>query len=213
VGFFLFLLEINNYYQHSIFQKKGVAMSWKTNLLSLSAIALLTACTSNPTQSTSIGEIPSWVLNPQVEDGIAVSECVIYSGNMSIDRQEVMANARASLAQRIETQVSVLDKIYKEKVTGIGDSASSIATFSSVSKQITQQTLNGITPLKTDIIKIQEKDNYCMMVGIEQASTKALFDSLAEKSKRPMSDGQKEMLFDSFKSQKAAEQLEEELKK
>jgi hypothetical protein len=188
-------------------------MSFRRNIISLSAIALLTACSSNPTQSTSVGDIPSWVLNPQVEDGIAVAECVVFSGNMSIDRQEAMANARASLAQRIETKVSVLDKTYKEKVTGMGSSASSGSTFSSVSKQVTQQTLNGTTPLKTDIIKIQEKDNYCILVGIGQASTKELFDSLVAQSKRPMDDEQKALLFDAFKSQKAAEQLDEELKK
>ena len=187
-------------------------MSKRTLLLTLPAMFLLGACASNPMEETSVGEIPSWVLNPEVEDGIAVSECVLWSGNMSIDRQQAVANARTSLAQRIETRVSAMDKSYRDKVeTSVGVESGS--TFSSVSKQITQQTLVGTSPLKTDIVKIADKDNLCILVGIGQESTKSLFDELVKVSARPLNDGQKDALYQEFKAARADQQLDDELDK
>lgn len=183
----------------------------KIHLLSLPAIVLLSACSSSePTQQTVLGEIPSWILNPQVEEGIAVSECVLWSGNMSIDKQQAIANARTSLAQRIETRVSALDKTYRDKVE-VASGVESGSTFSSVSKQVTQQTLTGTNPIKTDIVKIADKDNLCVLVAIGQESTKAIFDGLVNASERPINAEQKDILYQEFKAQRAELQLDQEL--
>ena len=188
-------------------------MSKKFHLLSLSAIVLLSACSSSePIQETVVGDIPSWILNPQVEDGIAVSECVLWSGNMSIDKQQAIANARASLAQRIETRVNGMDKTYRDKIE-VASAAESGSTFSSVSKQITQQTLIGTSSLKTDIVKIEDKNNLCVLVGVGQESTKAIFENLVNASERPMNSGQKDLLYQEFKAQRADLQLDKELEK
>ena len=183
----------------------------KIHLLSLPALLLLTACSNNnPTQETAIGEIPSWILNPQTEDGIAVSECVLWSGNMSIDKQQAMANARASLAQRIDTRVSAMDKAYSDKVD-VATGIESGVTFSSVSKQVTEQNLSGTSALKTDIVKIAEKDNLCVLVAIGQASTKTIFEELVSASKLPLNAEQKDALYQEFKAQDAEQQLDQEI--
>jgi len=183
----------------------------KVNLLNLSAIVLLSACSSSdPMQETVVGDIPSWILNPQVEEGIAVSECVLWSGNMSIDKQQAIANARTSLAHRIETRVSAMDKTYRDKVE-VASGVESGSTFSSVSKQVTQQTLIGTNPIKTDIISIADKDNLCVLVAIGQASTKAIFDGLIDAAQRPMNTGQKDALYQEFKAQRADLQLDQAL--
>lgn len=186
----------------------------RIHLLSLPAIALLSACSSNAPieETTAVGKIPSWILNPQIEDGIAVSECVLWSGNMSIDKQEAIANARTALAQRIETKVSALDKTYRDKVV-IASGVESGSTFSSVSKQVTQLTLIGTTPIKTDIVNIAEKDNLCVLVGIGQEDTKNIFDKLVSAAKRPMSADQESVLYQEFKAQRAEQQLDIELDK
>jgi len=187
-------------------------MSLKLNLLSLSAVTLLAACAGTPQEETSVGAIPTWILNPQVEDGIAVSECVLFSGNMSIDRQQAIANARTSLAQRIETRVSAMDKSYRDKVE-VASGVESGSTFSGVSKQVTQQTLTGTNPMKTDIVKIAGKDNLCVLVAIGQQSTKDIFDELVNEAKRPMSAEQKDVLYAEFKAHRAEQQLDAELEK
>ena len=188
-------------------------MSKKFHLLSLSTIVLLSACSSSePMQETVVGDIPSWILNPQVEDGIAVSECVLWSGNMSIDKQQAIANARTSLAQRIEIRVNGMDKTYRDKIEVTSGSESG-SSFSSVSKQVTQQTLIGTSPLKTDIVKIADKNNLCVLVGVGQESTKAIFEGLVNASERPMNSGQKGLLYQEFKAQRADLQLDKELEK
>jgi len=180
-------------------------------LLTLPALALLAACSSNnPSQDTAIGSIPSWILNPTVEDGIAVSECVLWSGNMSIDKQQAIANARTALAQRIETRVSALDKTYRDKVE-VASGVESGATFSSVSKQVTQQTLVGTTPIKTDIVNIAGKDNLCVLVAIGQQTTKSVFDELIKAAKRPMTAQQEDVLYQEFKADRAQQQLDKVL--
>ena len=183
------------------------------HLLTLPALALLTACSnSNPAQETTVGSIPSWILNPQIEDGIAVSECVLWSGNMSIDKQQAIANARTALAQRIETRISALDKTYRDKVE-VASGVESGSTFSSVSKQVTQQTLVGTTPIKTDIVNIAGKDNLCVLVAIGQQATKNVFDELISAAKRPMNAQQEDVLYQEFKAQRAEQQLDQELDK
>lgn len=181
-------------------------------VLGLSAIVLLAGCSSSTETDTSIGTIPNWVLDPQVEDGIAVSECVLFSGNMSIDRQQALANSRASLAQRIETRVSAMDKTYRDKVE-VSSGIESGSTFSSVSKQVTQQTLVGTSLMKTDVVEIAGKDNLCVLVAIGQQSTKDIFEQLVNEAKRPMTDEQKDVLYAEFKAHRAELQLDKELEK
>lgn len=179
----------------------------------IAAVSLLAACSSQPkNETTSIGEIPSWVLNPQVEDGIAVSECVLWSGNMSIDKQQAVTNARTALAQRIDTRVTAMDKSYRDKVEA-SSGIQSGTTFSSVSKQITDQALVGTTPLKTDIVKIAGQDNLCVLVALGQQSTKAVFDDLVKKANKPMTAQQEDVLYQEFKAQRADAQLDKELDK
>ena len=186
----------------------------KIHLLSLPAIALLSACSSTDVveKTAPVSNIPSWILNPQVKDGIAVSECVLWSGNMSIDKQQAVANARTSLAQRIETRISALDVSYRDKVE-VASGVESGSTFSSVSKQITQQTLRGTTPLKVDIVNIAKKDNLCVLVAIGQQSTKDTFDKLVTTADRPMTAYQKDVLYQEFKAERAGAQLDRELDK
>jgi len=183
------------------------------SLLSLSSLVLLTACSSSePVQETAVGDIPGWILNPQIDDGIAVSECVLWSGNMSIDKQQAVANARTSLAQRIETRVSAMDKTYHDKIEA-SSGIESGTTFSSVSKQVTQQTLVGTSPIQTDIVDIADKTNLCVLVGIGQQSTQAIFDQLISASERTVNAQQKDILYQEFKAERADLALDKEIEK
>ena len=182
------------------------------HVLRLTALLFLAGCSGTPQQETSIGSIPDWVLHPQIEDGIAVSECVLFSGSMSIDKHQAIANARAALAQRIESSISAMDKTYRDKVA-VQAGMESGTTFSSVAKQVTQQTLVGTTLMKADVLEIAGQDNLCVLVAIGQESTKAIFDNLLSAANRPMSAEQKGLLFEEFKAQRAEQQLDTELAK
>ena len=179
-------------------------------------LLILSACSTSPemegTKETSIGEIPSWVLSPTVTDGIAVSECVSFTGNFSIDKQHALTTARVSLAQSIDARVQAMDKTYRDKVEN-SEATQVGSTFSSVTKQLTNQTLNGSTLIRTDIVKIADKDNLCVLVAMGQENTREIFEQLVSKSKRSMNKEQKDLLYQEFKAEKANDMLEAEMAK
>ena len=87
--------------------------------LPIIAALTLSACSSTEkSQSEPLAKddsVPSWVLLPVSDNGLASSSCVPWSGNMSIDRAQALAAARADLAQQIQIKASVMDKLYLRK--------------------------------------------------------------------------------------------------
>ncbi|KXI29242.1 hypothetical protein [Paraglaciecola hydrolytica] len=156
--------------------------------------------------------IPSWVLNPVVEDGIAATDCVKFSGNMSIDQKMASANARLALAQQIEIKVEGLDKTYASRVDS-NDEMTTGTNFSSVSKQLTQQRLNGSRVIKSDIVDIGGQNHFCAMMTLSPTATKELFDAIMEQSKRNINPQDERFLYQEFKAAKAQEELDVTIKK
>lgn len=184
----------------------------KTNmLLSALCISLLSACGSTPEPAPD-ANLPPWVLNPVIEDGIAASNCVKYSGNFSVDQKMSVANARVSLAQQISTKVKSLDKTYSNR-TDSNEETTVGSTFSSVSKQVTEEKLSGSRMIKSGIFKVSGKDNFCTMVTLSPSSTKDLFDAIVSKSGREVNPQDEKFLYQEFKAFKAEAELEKEIEK
>ncbi|MBL4942354.1 MAG: LPP20 family lipoprotein [Colwellia sp.] len=156
--------------------------------------------------------IPAWVLNPVVEDGIAATDCVKFSGNLSIDQKMATANGRLSLAQQIETRVEGLDKTYANR-TDSNEELTTGATFSSVSKQLTKQTLSGSRAIKSDIIDIAGKQHFCVLTTLSPSATKELFNALVKGSKRSVNPQDEKFLYQEFKAHKAEQSLEKEIQR
>lgn len=187
----------------------------KNNMvLSVLCVSLLAACGSTPevVEEKVTSNIPQWVLNPIIEDGLAASDCVKYSGNFSIDQKMATANARVSLAQQISLNVKSLDKTYSNRTDSEGESTTG-STFSSVSKQITDQKLSGSRLIKSDVVKIMGKEHFCAMVTLSPHSTKDLFDSILSESERKVNPQDEKFLYQEFKAFKAEENLEKEIER
>ena len=190
----------------------------RSNLVILLSSALvLTACgsTQQPTESepkTSVSGIPQWVLNPVVDNAIAAADCVKFSGNISIDQKMAAANARQALAQQIETRVESLDKTYANR-TDANEETTTGATFSSVSKQVTKQKLTGARVVKSDVVKIAGKDQFCVMVTLSPNVTQDLFSSIINESKRAVNPKDEKFLYQEFKAYKAEQDLDKEIKR
>lgn len=182
-------------------------------LLFVSMVSVgIVGCSTSGIQETSIGDIPEWVMSPNIENGVAVSDCVIFSGNMSIDRKQAIANGRTLLAAEIESRVESLDETYTDK-NQINNESTSGTSFSSVSRQYVNQTLSGSRTLKTDIIDIDGKNNLCVMVGIEEGKTKELFDTIVKASNRKITPDNEDVLYQQFKAGQARDRLDAESKK
>lgn len=190
----------------------------KTNyLLSASAVLslILVGCATAPKEKAPeappTAALPSWVANPTIEDGIASSECVPWSGDMSLDRAEAVAKARADLAKQIEIKVKAMDKTYARKVKTAGGVASG-GVFESVSKQVTNRNLNATQVNKVDVVKINNADHLCAMVVFGRAANRRLFDDLINTSQvvQQISPQDESAMWEEFKAFKAQQELDKE---
>ncbi len=178
---------------------------------------LLAACGSTDNKAASelktnslTASIPQWVLNPIVEDGIAATDCVKFSGNLSVDQKMATANGRLALAQQLETRIEGLDKTYSNR-TDSNDDITVGATFSSVSKQLTKKTLIGSRAIKSDIVDIAGKQHFCVLTTLSPSSTKHLFDAIVKESGRSINPKDEKFLYQEFKAHKAEQSLEKEI--
>lgn len=180
-------------------------------LSSLIAVGLLAGCAAQPVQppvSESANQIPSWVLNPIAEDGLASSACVPWSGQMTVDRAQAIAAARADLTQQIEIKASVLDLLYMRNTTSDGRTTQG-GTFEQVSKQVASQTIQGAVPREIAMTTINDQDMLCAYVVMPQ--TREVFDTVVDGSSRQLDPTSREALYEEFRTQKTLEILEREL--
>ncbi|MCL2916291.1 hypothetical protein L2725_21380 [Shewanella corallii] len=183
-------------------------------ILLLAAIFGLAGCNStSKTQSEPLAEndaIPDWVLMPVSERGLASSSCVAWSGNMTVDRAQAIAAARADLTQQIKVKSSVMDKLYSRKTQADGQSNSG-GSFEQVSKQVAEQSLAGAKATKVAFARLDNQKQLCALVVME--NTKETFDNLVQASGRQLDPTSEAALYEEFRAQKAMESLEAELEK
>jgi hypothetical protein len=152
-------------------------------------------------------EFPSWVIDPQVENGIAASECIIYSGNISVDKAQITAQARSTLAKQIEVRVSALDKTYLDRTDAAGKTVVG-SSFSSVSRQLSDQTLTGTRLTKLSRLSIGGQENLCGMLTLDPERSQTIFKQIIEASQREISVEDEDVLYQEFKAHRAQEDLD-----
>lgn len=133
--------------------------------------------------SASAADLPEWVVSPNFYGGIAAAECVVFSGSLSIDRQQAVAEARVALAQEIEIRVKSVDKLFTERTTN-GKNVQTKTVFQRASEQLTDRVLNNSRTIKTEIIKnVSGTDKLCAMVALPAETTKEYFREMVVKVK------------------------------
>lgn len=157
---------------------------------------------------SALASIPSWVLNPNVSDGLAAVDCVVFSGNISIDAKLASSNARLALAQQISTKVEAIDETYDSRVAH-GDQTNISSRFSSASKQITKQTIAGSKILKSDIVNISGKDYFCSMAVLNKSTTDKLFNSIVTNANVNLDQDLKSEFKQTFTAQPKTTQAEQ----
>ena len=160
----------------------------------------LAGCASQP---------PDWIMRPTAEGGFAATECVKDSGNLSLDRQIAVAKARAEIAKQVELRVAAMDKTYtrlteeanegvqRETTTSTQSKALSTA-FESVSKQIAEQTLGGLTPSRVEYVELNDARNLCAMVTVDRSQTRQVYETIVQASGEKLAPGASEALYKDF---------------
>jgi predicted component of type VI protein secretion system len=183
----------------------------------LASSVLLAACqTTAPVAPQAVAPVdpyPEWVMNPVIENGLAAASCVPIPGsNISVAQKMATANGRAQLSFQIETKVKAMDKTY-DRVTTTNDGASTGGTFESVSKQVTQQNLNGARAVKFAKVVDDGKNLMCALVTLSPETTNTLFSALVQSSEKNLSPDNEAVLKEQFLSYKAQQELEQEMSK
>lgn len=135
--------------------------------------------TSNQTNATDMGMvIPSWVTNPVPEDGgLMASSCVIASNSFATDKSQAATQARAELAQQLNTKVASLQEEYVKKAAE-NEEAKTVTDFSGVISQLTEQALQGSKIKKVDYAQMGNQKNLCALVTISQQNSELLFKKI-----------------------------------
>lgn len=147
-------------------------------------------------------------MKPTMPGGFAATECVRDSGNLSLDRQIVVAKARAEVAKQFELRVAAMDKTYArmtEETTAPppksdkpGQTRSVQTAFESVSKQIAEQTLSGLTPTRVEYVDLQEQRQLCAMVAVDKSAARQVYDQVVQASGNKVDEATNEALYKEF---------------
>ena len=133
-------------------------------ILCIGALLCLIGCGSKRTSPLAqqsppppLPELPDWIDSPPQDDDEFLY--VVESGasrDMGRAQRKAVQNARASLALKIESAVTVLVKSFEEEVGGDAASAEANGLFAQISKTVADQELVGSSAAK--VHRIQNAD-------------------------------------------------------
>lgn len=143
----------------------------KTLLLVLVvAVFAIAGCTSKgsnispATMSKCLEGAPAWVVSMGAEGGLsAIGSAQLGNAGLSFARTEAIANGRDELARILELKVSNMIKNFNQ-TTGIGTEQTVDKVTSTVSRQLTTQTLTG-SKLKSQWISAECGEIYVLVVA------------------------------------------------
>lgn len=168
-------------------------MSKITNVMLVTVLALgLAACETNPVKEAPKAKVadcvfpgtndaaPGWVCDEPV-DGVEVSAVGVAEPTQAGEafmKQMGATDARVQLAQRMKVQVANMIKQYAE-TTGAGKDETVDKVNTSVSKQITNETLVGTKIFKT---RVGTNGKMYVLVGLDAASVAKLTEAAVKTS-------------------------------
>jgi len=174
-------------------------LSQRALFIALLGSLALTGCSNNDQKPQGNMLLPGWVLSPSVEDGLADTACVTWSGNMAIDRDEATAISRNRLALQIEVRAANMTKTYASKTQANGGTNVG-TTFESNARQISEATLKGSKAVKTDLFEIDNKKQLCVMVSLEAQQLESIANQIIGQSGARLSNEDKAVLKEQFKA-------------
>jgi|AntRauTorcE11897_2_1112592.scaffolds.fasta_scaffold03743_4 hypothetical protein len=189
----------------------------KKNIFAASAIAVsiaLVGCAGAPEQQAQPQEpsIPSWVITPEVQDGLAATGCVPASGRINSDSSRADLTARQQLATTMGAQIQSLTENYQRTIDTEEDGLSTGGNFEEVTRQIVDQEMVGSRRVRAEYVTIEGQRQFCSMVAIGQQSVTQMLQSVAEAAGAEEEAFTTAEMREQFMSQKALNRLNEATK-
>lgn len=185
----------------------------KKTLMALGMVSLLAACSSTPPAPTMAectypdapdAAAPLWVCSAPVEgvEVSAVGSARIGGAGQAFAKQQAATLARVELAQMVSVRVDNMIKQFVE-TTGDVDSETVDQVLTSVTKQITSETLSGTRVFRTQA----SPNNYLyVLVGLDESGALAVTESVIRTSMN-----NERALWQKFQSSKAQDELAAEI--
>lgn len=115
----------------------------------LAGISLLCACggpktvnlAPHPNQDV-VDKIPEWLLKPPADQEHLYAAASATSRDLQVAMQKARISAQTDLTQQLSTRLANLSKQFQEE-TGLAEDSALLSQFSSATKAVTQQTLEG----------------------------------------------------------------------
>ena len=169
--------------------------------------ALLSGCGSRPDcvfPDAPDAKAPGWICS-ETADGIevaAVGTAQKSGAGQSFMKQMAATDARVQLAQRMKVEVRNMIKQYVE-TTGAADDETVDKAMTSVTKQITNETLVGSRIITKHT---SPKGNLYVLLGMDAASVQKASEAALKTSMK-----NERALWQQFKAQKGQDELAEEI--
>ncbi|NGP87533.1 LPP20 family lipoprotein [Fodinibius halophilus] len=172
---------------------------------------LLLGCSSSKEVSDDTemeSNLPNWYMNPPSSDNeymYAIGEAT--SSRRRIARTSAMNNGDAAIAQKIQAEVSTMQKNFAEETTA-GENSNYRQVFTDVSKSVAQQKLSGVEVYKSHFTKTDSGTKYEVILLMRMPIGEAA-NALDQALKNTLS--RDEELYTKFKASKAFEDMKKSI--
>ncbi len=183
-------------------------MKIRTVLTLLVAGMLVFGCSSSEPITEDNSNLPGWYLNPPSTDNeymYAIGEAT--SSRRRMARTTAMNNGDAAIAQKIQAEVSTMQKNYAEETTS-GEDSNYRQVFTDVSKSVAQQTLRGVEVDQTHITRTDDDTRYNVIVLVRMPVGEAA-NAMNQALQNTLS--RDEELYTKFKASKAFEDMKQSI--
>ena len=163
----------------------------------VTVILILSGCSSTKPGASS-GDIPSWFLMPPNNEGFIYGVGQAKKQNPSLSKQAATARARTEVSQAVNVKVASMLKDFMQQ-SGVGENAMATEFTESVTKQVTNNSLQGSNVKEAYVAK-----DGTMYIMVEY-STNSLKQAAVNAAKK------EEALYNEFKASQGFDELEKSI--
>jgi len=160
-------------------------------------VLMLSACSS--TLYHRVVNIPAWILAPDVEGGIAVSECVTWSGDFAKDKAAAAAKSKSRLNLILTDRFERLERYYQSKYSDLDVNRS----FNNYIQPVLADNAEKAKVVRVDFAEMEESESLCTMVHMKQLDFEQVFSQVIVASSRKIDVQQRQELLARFTSEKS----------
>ena len=180
--------------------------------VAVAAGVLVAGCSSTPSEEPETASgVPTWVLTPSVDGGLAATGCTPASGNLSVESSRADMLARQQLASSLGVQVQALREDYQRQTQTEEDGIATGVNFEVAAREIVDERLVGSQRVRADYVMLNDEQNFCSMVSVSQQTVGEILEMSAAVAEADTEVFTSSQLREQYMSQEALNRLNDAL--